>query len=137
MTTKKTRSRRSPEQRLADLEAKKARQLELAKKTDLEADKIRQAMKKKERARDNQRCIIGGRYALQHLEANPDSDFAKTLIRLLDEYVTNPEHRKHFADAPYSLTPKAAKGKGRGKPANDGNGLASRFPTAETDATPS
>ena len=128
MSTKKTRTRRSPEQRLADLEAKEAAQLERAKQTKLEADKIRQAMKKKERARDNQRCIIGGRYALQHLEANPDSDFAKTMIRLLDEYVTNPEHRKHFADAPYSLAPKADKAKARGKPSNDTGKLATQFP---------
>jgi len=45
--------------------------------------------REKEQARkdDARRKIIAGALALEHFEKNPDSDFARRMFALLDEYV--------------------------------------------------
>ncbi len=40
-----------------------------------------------ERKLDTRRKVIAGALALEHLAKNPNSEFGKTLFRLLDEYV--------------------------------------------------
>jgi len=52
----------------------------------------------KEAARkaDTRRKVIAGALAVEHMEKNPASEFAKVLTRLLDEYVTRPYDRALF-----------------------------------------
>jgi hypothetical protein len=58
-----------------------------------------EAEKKRVRADDARRKIIAGALALEHFEKNPGTDFAKTLLRLLDEYV-RPYERHLFEFLP-------------------------------------
>ena len=89
----------SPEQ-LATLEqrlAKVQRDIRFAKAQE----------KKQARAEDARRKIIAGALALEHLEKNPDSEFGKTLFRLLDEY-TRPHERPLFEFLPVRDAPAPA-----------------------------
>src|ERR1700722_3924490 len=53
--------------------------------------------KQAERKADTRRKVIAGALALEHFEANPDSDFARVMMRLLDEYVVRPHDRMLFS----------------------------------------
>ncbi len=59
----------------------------------------RTRLKDQERRDDARRKIIAGALALEHVERNPDSDFARHMQRLLDEY-TRPDDRKLFPSLP-------------------------------------
>lgn len=52
--------------------------------------------KQAERKADTRRKVIAGALALEHFEANPGSDFARVMMRLLDEYVVRPHDRVLF-----------------------------------------
>jgi hypothetical protein len=87
-------------ERLQLLQQKQAelRQKFLAEEKQLK-EKIKQlAAQESERQRknDTRRKIITGALALEHMAQNPDSQFARTLQRLLDEYVTRPQERELF-----------------------------------------
>jgi hypothetical protein len=62
--------------------------------------------KEQTRRDDARRKIIAGALALEHFEKNPDSDFGKTMFRLLDEYA-RPEDRALFAFLPVRDVPPA------------------------------
>lgn len=52
--------------------------------------------KKAERKADTRRKVIAGALALEHFEANRDSEFGRIMFRLLDEYVVRPHDRALF-----------------------------------------
>ncbi len=52
--------------------------------------------KQAERKSDTRRKVIAGALALEHFEANPGSEFARVMMRLLDEYVVRPHDRVLF-----------------------------------------
>ncbi|TWB34328.1 hypothetical protein [Nitrospirillum pindoramense] len=56
--------------------------------------------KNEQRKADTRRKVIAGALALEHLEKNSESDFAKQLVRLLDEYVIRPHDRELFPQLP-------------------------------------
>src|SRR3954447_12063537 len=60
--------------------------------------------KQAERKADTRRKVIAGALALEHFERNRDSEFAQTLLRLLDEYVVRPHDRALFPDLPNTQT---------------------------------
>src|SRR3984957_15236245 len=93
-------ARRSTTDRLETLRQKRD-QLD-AQLRALEARK-----KQAERKSDTRRKVIAGALALEHFEANRDSEFARILFRLLDEYVVRPYDRGlfDFLPAPDVLTP--------------------------------
>ena len=62
--------------------------------------------KEAERKADTRRKVIAGALALEHFEANRDSEFAKVLFRLMDEYVVRPHDRVLFPFLP-SVTQRA------------------------------
>ena len=70
----------------------KQQQEQLARKIRLE----QQRLATRDRKDDTRRKIIAGALALNHREKNPDSDFARKLNALLDEYVTKPHERALF-----------------------------------------
>ena len=49
---------------------------------------------------DTRRKIIAGALALTHTEKNPDSEFARIMLRLIDEYVTKDNERDLFGLPP-------------------------------------
>lgn len=51
-----------------------------------------------DRKAETRRKVIVGALALEHFEKNPESQFAKVLVRLLDEYVTRPHDRALFPE---------------------------------------
>ncbi|MBP7340490.1 hypothetical protein [Niveispirillum sp.] len=53
-----------------------------------------------ERKADTRRKIIVGALALEHWAKNKESDFAKTLDHLVDEYVIKPHERALFPELP-------------------------------------
>jgi hypothetical protein len=61
--------------------------------------------KQAERKADTRRKVIAGALALEHFEANRDSEFARVLFRLMDEYVTRPYDRVLF---PFLTPPEPA-----------------------------
>ena len=65
------------------------------KKAQLEAQIKDAAARERQQYRkdDTRRKIILGAFALEHLEKNKNSAFAKTLLPLLDEYVTRAQDR--------------------------------------------
>ena len=81
------------EQRLAKVQ----RDLRLARATQ----------KDQARRDDARRKIIAGALALEHFAKNPDSDFGKTMFRLLDEY-TRPDERYLFHFLPIRDIPPAS-----------------------------
>ena len=52
--------------------------------------------KKAERRRDTRRKVIMGALAAHHMRKNPNSDFAKKLAGLIDEYVIGDRERSLF-----------------------------------------
>jgi len=52
--------------------------------------------KQAERKADTRRKVIAGALALEHFEANRDSEFGRIMFRLLDEYVVRPHDRGLF-----------------------------------------
>lgn len=60
--------------------------------------------KAREQARkdDTHRKVIAGALSLEHMAKNPQSEFAKILGRLLDEYVKRPAERALFPSLPAS-----------------------------------
>jgi hypothetical protein len=61
----------------------------LLKKQEEIANQLKQLKaqeKESERKADTRRKVIAGALALEHLKTNPDSEFAKVLISLLDHY---------------------------------------------------
>ena len=52
--------------------------------------------KQAERKADTRRKVIAGALALEHFEANRDSEFGRIMSRLLDEYVVRPHDRALF-----------------------------------------
>jgi len=78
------------------LEKLKQQQAQLAAKIK----NIEAREREKERKNDTRRKVIAGALALHHMEKNPNSDFAKLLGRLLDEYVTRANERDLFGLPP-------------------------------------
>jgi hypothetical protein len=64
-------------------------------------------MKDDARAEDSHRKIVAGALALNHFAENPDSEFGRTMFRLLDEY-TRPHERGLFAFLPKRDVPPAS-----------------------------
>lgn len=58
-----------------------------------------------ERKADTRRKVIAGALAIEHFTKNRDSDFARVLFRLLDEYVTRPHDRALFPFLPEPQKP--------------------------------
>lgn len=52
--------------------------------------------RQKKRKEDTRRKIIAGALALEHMAENPDSEFAKTLGKLIFRYVKKPKDRELF-----------------------------------------
>ncbi|HVW11301.1 MAG TPA: hypothetical protein VHC90_22100 [Bryobacteraceae bacterium] len=82
-------SRTARVSKLGRIQRLKEQQAQLAAKIkDLSAREAAQARKD-----DTRRKIIVGALALEHMEKNPDSDFARRLFALLDEYARPMERR--------------------------------------------
>jgi hypothetical protein len=78
----------------------------LLKKQEEIANQLKQLKareKDSERKADTRRKVIAGALALEHFQAHPDSEFAKTLFKLLDEYVEQ-RSRPLFAFLPMQDT---------------------------------
>ena len=82
--------RQSDADRLAALVARRNR-------TDAAIRRIKTKSEKTARAEDARRKIVAGALALEHTTRNPGSEFARVLVRLLDEYA-RPHERFLFAD---------------------------------------
>lgn len=65
--------------------------------------------KQAERKADTRRKVIAGALALEHFEANRESEFGRVMFRLLDEYVVRPHDRGlfHFLPETDPLDPPA------------------------------
>jgi hypothetical protein len=61
-----------------------------------EIAQLKEKAAKEERKRDTRRKIIAGALALEHFEKNVGSEFGKTMLRLLNEYV--PEKDRSLFD---------------------------------------
>jgi hypothetical protein len=94
-----------PRARKVDPEQLKTLEQRLAK-AQRDLRQARTLEKKQARADDARRKIIAGALALEHLDKNPDSEFGKTLFRLLDEY-TRPHERPLFEFLPARDAPPA------------------------------
>ena len=81
------RPKKTPEQRLLELEKQKA---QIAARIKSEASKIRTS----ERKRNTRRKVIAGALALEH--AGIDSAFGATLKSLLDRHVSRADDRALF-----------------------------------------
>jgi hypothetical protein len=64
--------------------------------------------KQAERKADTRRKVIAGALALEHFEANRESEFARVLFRLMDEYVVRPHDRALFSFLPQTESPPTA-----------------------------
>ena len=71
--------------------------------------------RQREQARkdDTRRKVIAGALALEHMEKNAPSEFAKIMTRLLDEYVTRPNDRALFDGLPERTDEKPETTRGR------------------------
>jgi hypothetical protein len=78
------------------MEALRQRQAQIA--AQLKAMEARET--EKARKADTRRKVIAGALAVEHMEKNPNSEFGKVLLRLLDEYVTRPADRAMFPTLP-------------------------------------
>lgn len=78
------------------LDALKRKRAEL----DAQIQAVSARQREAERKADTRRKILAGALALEHAEKNPESEFAKKLFRLLDEYVTRPHERALFPTLP-------------------------------------
>ena len=85
--------RLNPEDRIKNLRQKQAEIM--AQLKALEARETRKARKD-----DTRRKIIAGALALEHFNANPESEFARVMRRLLREYVMRPADRALFPNLP-------------------------------------
>lgn len=113
-------ARRSANDRLEDLRRQKA--VIEAQMRALEARK-----KQAERKADTRRKVIAGALALEHFTANRDSEFARILYRLLDEYVVRPHDRGLFDFlSPPDLLDKANEFATAGREAASGSSSARR-----------
>lgn len=74
------------------IEALRQKQAQIA--AQLKAEEARQ--KDTDRKADTRRKVIAGALAVEHMEKNPASEFARVMGRLLDEYVTRPADRALF-----------------------------------------
>ncbi len=63
-------------------------------KLDARIKKIKARERERNRKRETRRKIIAGALALHHMRKNPESQFSKVLVRLLNEYVTKSHERK-------------------------------------------
>ena len=66
-------------------------------RTDAEIRRLKSKNEKTARAQDARRKIVAGALALEHTTRNPGSEFARVMLRLLDEYA-RPHERFLFAD---------------------------------------
>lgn len=83
-------AKRTDDERLAALVARRNR-------ADAAIRRLKAKNEKAARANDARRKIVAGALALEHTIKNPGSDFARVLVRLLDEYA-RPHERFLFAD---------------------------------------
>src|SRR5271155_4090557 len=81
--------RKSTADRLTTLRQKRAQ-------LDAQLRALEARTKKAERKADTRRKVIAGALALEHFEANRDSEFGRIMFRLLDEYVVRPHDRALF-----------------------------------------
>lgn len=86
-----------PRQKITD-RVESLRQKRAQIDAQLQAAEARQ--KEQARKADTRRKVIAGALAVEHMEKNKDSEFARTMRRLLDEYVTRPADRRLFPDLP-------------------------------------
>jgi hypothetical protein len=95
--------RKTDDERLEALVARRNR-------TDAEIRRLRSKNEKLARAQDARRKIVAGALALEHTIKNPGSEFARIMVRLLDEYA-RPHERFLFDDllAPLSPAPDGGK----------------------------
>ena len=93
-------ARRSTTDRLDDLRRQRA-------VIDAQLRALEARKKQTERKADTRRKVIAGALALEHFTANRNSEFARILFRLLDEYVVRPHDRGlfDFLSVPDLLTP--------------------------------
>lgn len=87
------RTHKTPEQRLAELQAKKD---QLA----AQIEKARASLKSQERKRDTRRKIVAGAIALETAEI--DQEFAQIFHRLLMKHVARDQDRSLFGLPPRS-----------------------------------
>jgi hypothetical protein len=92
-----------PRQRAPAPEQLEALQQRLAK-VQRQIRLVREREKNAARRDDAHRKIIAGALALEHAEKNPDTEFARTLHRLLDEYA-RPDDRRLFPFLPAREAP--------------------------------
>lgn len=78
-----------------------------AKKAQIDAQlKAAQARERTQKRKDDtRRKIISGALALEHAQRNPDSDFARTMLRLIQSEVTTDKDRALFDLEPLSENP--------------------------------
>jgi hypothetical protein len=96
---KMPRQRKHDPERLTTLE----QQLERVQRA-IRREKAQQ--KQDARAEDSHRKIVAGALALEHFAKNPNSEFGRTMFRLLDEY-TRPHERYLFEFLPKRDLPPA------------------------------
>ena len=82
--------RKTDEERLNDLLARRNR-------TEAAIRRLKSKNEKTARAQDARRKIVAGALALEHTTKNPGSEFARVMLRLLDEYA-RPHERFLFDD---------------------------------------
>jgi len=84
-------ARRSTTDRLESLRQKRVQ-------LDAQLRALEARNKQAERKSDTRRKVIAGALALEHFEANRDSEFGRIMFRLLDEYVVRPHVRFSAGD---------------------------------------
>lgn len=74
----------------------------LRKKKEIEAQIQQQRARERQKQRkdDTRRKIIAGALAIEHMKANPDSDFAIRLFKLINRYTDRPADRALFGLEP-------------------------------------
>jgi hypothetical protein len=83
-------AQKTDDERLAALVARRNR-------TEAAIRRLKTKNEKTARAQDARRKIVAGALALEHANKNPGSDFARIMLRLLDEYA-RPHERFLFGD---------------------------------------
>lgn len=70
----------------------------IAQKAQIDAQlkAARAREREKKRKEDNRRKIIAGALALKHAEKNPDSEFTRTMLKLIQDGVTTDRERALF-----------------------------------------
>ena len=85
--------RRNPTDRLELLRQKRDQ-------LDAQLKALEARRKQGERKADTRRKVIAGALALEHFQANRNTEFGRVMFRLLDEYVIRPHDRALFPDLP-------------------------------------